>query len=69
MILLAKEARLGMAEDTAAFLGELNAVAGTARYPEDIAKALAAYPGPVAKEYVAKAKKVIEWIRQAAHLE
>ncbi|MGB9887141.1 MAG: HEPN domain-containing protein [Moorellales bacterium] len=68
LVLLAKEARLEVGEEAASFLGELNAVAGTARYPEDIEKALSAYPGPVAKEYVKRARRMIRWIEQAARL-
>lgn len=49
-------------------LGELNATAGIIRYPEDLNSLIAAYPGPVASQYLKRAQKVIKWLQKSEPL-
>ncbi|KKM12716.1 hypothetical protein SY88_02285 [Clostridiales bacterium PH28_bin88] len=55
-------------EEMRLFIGELNSVAGTIRYPEDLNNLIAAYPRLVANQYLKRAEQVIEWLRNNENL-
>ncbi|MBC7323834.1 MAG: HEPN domain-containing protein, partial [Moorella sp. (in: Bacteria)] len=64
LIRLVDLARIEVPEDLKIFIGELNAAAGTVRYPENLNNLVAAYPGPVAGQYLKRAEKVIKWLKE-----
>ncbi|TAJ97873.1 HEPN domain-containing protein [bacterium] len=50
------------------FIGKINNASIPTRYPEDLAKAITAYPKGVSQSYLEKTKEVVEWLRQDPRL-
>ena len=46
------------------FVGKLNNASIPTRYPEDLAKAISAYPKAVAENYLERTKKLVGWLKQ-----
>ncbi|WXJ79539.1 hypothetical protein MTMBA_16300 [Moorella thermoacetica] len=51
------------AEDYLKFLGLLDAISPSARYPKDLQAALKAYSRKVVKEYLARTREVLECLQ------
>ena len=45
------------------FIGKINAASVPTRYPDDLARAVAAYPKEVAEDYLATTKRVVAWLK------
>lgn len=50
------------------FVGKINNASIPTRYPEDLAKAISAYPKKVAESYLKKTKEIVKWLKQDPRL-
>ena len=68
LIYLVRRAKVTPSQAHLDFIGKINAASVPARYPEELAKVLAAYPKGVAAEYLATTKEVFAWLKQDPRL-
>lgn len=68
LILLTNLGKVEFPEDLLNYIGIINNVAVVTRYPEDLSKLVSSYTKAVAQEYLNKALKVIECIKQDSRL-
>lgn len=68
LILLTNLGKVEFPEDLLNYIGIINNVAVVTRYPEDLSKLVSSYTKAVAQEYLNKALKVIECIKQDPRL-
>ncbi len=68
LIYLSNFAGINFSEGLLDFIGKINSASIVTRYPEDLAKAIAAYPGDVVSEYLDKTKEVLAWLKQDKRL-
>ncbi len=59
-------ARPVLADAETRFLTRLGAAGVTTRYPDELSKALKDYPPPVVREYVGKARGIVECLKKQA---
>ena len=45
------------------FIGKINTASVPTRYPDDLARAVAAYPREVAEDYLATTRSVVGWLK------
>jgi len=64
LIYLMKLADVHLSSTRLDFLGKLNNASLPTRYPEDLAKAVSAYPKEVAEDYLQKTQELAEWLKQ-----
>jgi HEPN domain-containing protein len=69
LISLVALAGLSPSQEHTDFIGRLNSASVATRYPDDLSRLVSAYPGPVAREYLEKAREVVAWIRQDPRLQ
>jgi HEPN domain-containing protein len=68
LIYLLKIADTDMPQTMRDFVGKLNAASVVTRYPEDLARIVAAYPEAVAREYLNNTKEILQWLKQRKSL-
>ncbi len=66
LVQLVGMARPAFADAETRFLTRLGAVGVTTRYPEELSKALKDYPPSVVREYVGKAREIVECLKKQA---
>jgi len=69
LIFLARTAGVSPPQEHMDFIGRINAASIPTRYPEDLDRAVAAYPRAVAEEYLTKTREVIAWLRSDPRLQ
>ena len=65
LIYLVKKSGVALPQPYLEFVGKINNASIPTRYPEDLKRAIAEYPEPVARDYLTQTEKVVEWLRQA----
>jgi HEPN domain-containing protein len=65
LIYLVKKSGVALPQPYLEFIGKINNASIPTRYPEDLKRAIAEYPQPVARDYLSHSEKVVEWRRQA----
>lgn len=63
LVYLAEIGQVNLAEEQLKFLGLLDAIGPSARYPKDLKAALKAYSRKVTKEYLSRTREVLECLR------
>lgn len=63
LVYLAEIAQVNLAGEQLKFLGLLDAIGPSSRYPKDLKAALKAYSRKVTKEYLSRTKEVLECLR------
>jgi HEPN domain-containing protein len=64
LIYLVKKSGLSLPQPYLEFVGKINNASIPTRYPDDLKRAIAEYPEPVARDYLSHTEKVVEWLRQ-----
>lgn len=59
---------VNLSQEHSDFIGKINNASIPTRYPEDLAKAITAFPRGVAENYLAETKEVLEWLKQDPRL-
>jgi HEPN domain-containing protein len=59
---------VNLSQEHSDFIGKINNASIPTRYPEDLAKAITAFPKQVAENYLATTKEVLEWLKQDSKL-
>lgn len=63
LLFFIKELALLVPQELLDFIGKLNDASVVTRYPEDLQKAIRAYPRRVTQEYLKKTKEVLRWLK------
>lgn len=63
LVYLAEIAQVNLAQEHLKFLGLLDAIGPSARYPKDLKAALKAFSRKVAKDYLARTREVFECLK------
>ncbi|MBI3320364.1 MAG: HEPN domain-containing protein [Candidatus Omnitrophica bacterium] len=69
LIFLTRTAGVAVPQEHMDFIGRINAASIPTRYPEDLDRAVAAYPRAVAEEYLTKTGEVVAWLRSDPRLQ
>jgi HEPN domain-containing protein len=64
LIYLVKKAGLTLPQAYLEFIGKINTASIPTRYPEDLRRAIAEYPEPVARDYLTQTEQVVAWLLQ-----
>lgn len=64
LIFLVKRAGLTLPQAHIEFIGLINTASIPTRYPEDLRRALADYPEPVARRYLQRTEEIATWLKQ-----
>ncbi|MCB0003273.1 MAG: HEPN domain-containing protein [Anaerolineae bacterium] len=64
LIYLVKKSEVQLPQPFLEFIGKINNASIPTRYPEDLQRALADYPKPIARSYLEQTTEVIGWLKQ-----
>lgn len=64
LILLVKKGDLELPQKYLDFIGKINSASIPTRYPEDLERALKAYPKSVARDYLKQTTEIVKWMRK-----
>jgi hypothetical protein len=65
LIYLVKKTGLSLPQPYLEFIGKINTASIPTRYPEDLRRAIAEYPEPVARDYLLHTEQVVAWLVQS----
>jgi len=68
LIYLSNLAQIQFPENLLDFIGKVNSASIVTRYPEDLSKAISAYPKHIVEDYYNNTKEVLHWLRQDRRL-
>ena len=69
LIFLTRTGGVSVPQEHMDFIGRINAASIPTRYPEDLDRAVAAYPRAVAEEYLTKTGEVVAWLKSDPRLQ
>ena len=69
LIDLAQRAQVVLSQAQQDFLGKINNTSVVVRYPDDLSEMVSQYPEAIARDYLARTKELILWVRQDPRLQ